>query len=190
MSIDVDSIDYKINSFLDYWEKHGRDPDELRVFNWQIRTPGCDGDFGCCSKQHDLAPLVDALYELTGREEPPFDSGVVISEHKPGAVQPVLIRDFDEFVDMFGGADGRPTAEQCVAGLERFLGREKPPVLRIVGPEASGDIQAEINHPSVPQRERDAAEKERRDAEQTDPDPDGQAHAVAPPKDGDVPEGA
>ncbi|KKN87456.1 hypothetical protein LCGC14_0259110 [marine sediment metagenome] len=72
MPIDFDSIDYKINSFLDFWEKSGRDPDELRVDNWQIHTPGCAGDFGCCSKSYDLATLVDALYELTGRKEPPF----------------------------------------------------------------------------------------------------------------------
>lgn len=66
MPIDIDT---EINRFLDFWEKHARDPDELRVEGWVMFTPGCEGDFGCCSKSHDMAGLVDALYELASREE-------------------------------------------------------------------------------------------------------------------------
>jgi hypothetical protein len=64
----------QIDLFLDWWEKHGRYPDELRVDGWVMRTPGCSGDYGCCSKSFDLSDLADALYELTGRKEPPLES--------------------------------------------------------------------------------------------------------------------
>ena len=68
-SLPSTDIDSEINSFLDFWEDHCREPDELRVSNWILRTPGCNGDFGCCSKSYDLSSLTDTLYELAGRPE-------------------------------------------------------------------------------------------------------------------------
>lgn len=135
----------------------------------------------------------------------------------------VLIKDFDDFVRVFGGPEGRATTEQSLEGIERFLGRDSPTLIRVIGPEVYGGLQADLkdqhgrtvgtlhsgsagyfppatcrvtaasngdpgccdiimeqgglvlehyknkaldlNHPSVPQWERDAAEKERRENE-------------------------
>jgi hypothetical protein len=65
--MDAAEIETTINRFLDFWEQHAREPDELRVLDWVITTPGCEGDFGCCAEGYDLSGLVDALYELSGR---------------------------------------------------------------------------------------------------------------------------
>lgn len=75
-------IDTEINRFLDWWEEHGQAPSELRVSDWVIRTPGCEGDFGCCSQTHDLSGLVDALYELADRAQPGTPSGVSVAVHR------------------------------------------------------------------------------------------------------------
>ncbi|MCP4573251.1 MAG: hypothetical protein GY838_12930 [bacterium] len=137
------SIDSEITRFLDFWEEHGRAPDELRVSGWVLRTPGCEGDFGCCSKQFDLAGLTDALYELTGRAEPPHSEDEQEQEqHAPPAIR------------VRSSSNGDPgcvdiIVEQGGIVLEHHKNKALDP-----------------NHPSVPQSERDAIEKERRDAEQ------------------------
>ena len=176
MSIDIDS---EINRFLDFWEKHGRDPDELRVSNWVLMTPGCEGDFGCCSKQFDLAGLTDALYELAGRKEPPYPpAGTIVNIPVP--CPPVVM-------SIFLASNGDPGCVDIIVKKgDEVLERHKNKALS-------------INHPSVPQSERDAAaeeqrewddsEQERRDAE-IDQDPHIETDAVETPTDGDAPTSA
>lgn len=147
MSID---IDFEINRFLDFWEKHGRGPDELRVSNWILRTPGCEGDFGCCSKQFDIAGLVDALYELAGRKEPPFPpAGTIVNIPVPDPLTTMRIE---------AASNGDPGCCDIVVKSGGYeIERHKNKAL-------------DPNHPSVPQSERDAIEKESRDADQDNHD--------------------
>jgi hypothetical protein len=137
------SIDTEINRFLDFWEDHGRAPEELRVSNWVLRTPGCEGDFGCCSKQFDIAGLTDALYELAGREEPSHTENEQ-ERHAPPAIR---IRP---------ASNGDPGCVDIIVEQGGFI------------IEHHKNKALDENHPSVPQSERDAIEKERQDANQDD----------------------
>lgn len=61
-------MEQSLKQLIDFFDAIKKDGKQLTILHYEqgtIRTEGCTGDFGCCSKQIDIEGIIDDLRKLT-----------------------------------------------------------------------------------------------------------------------------